>query len=194
MRQWRNSASADRTACGAFLNWRPRASRIAPCPDMLRRTPLTSVVTPSSACRPTMSTRTRVGRRAIRPPSRARGPCRCWAAADVWSRARHRRPARPPAARGPRRKTGDAIPRGEFGHCDPRRSHATTGASVRLASVVHTHPYSPRRRAQRGYERRRFSRPAEEGRGRPVPVRRSRARVSSPETCGQIRRILPSRR
>ena len=71
------------------------------------------------------------------------------------------------------RKTGGAIPRGEFGPCDPRRSHATTGASVRLASVVHTHPYSPRRRAQRAYERGPFYRLAEAGLGRPVPARRS---------------------
>ena len=56
-------------------------------------------------------------------------------------------------------KTGAAIPRGEFGLCDPRRSHITTGASVRLTSVAHTHPYSPRQRAQRGYEPRRFSGP-----------------------------------
>jgi hypothetical protein len=56
-------------------------------------------------------------------------------------------------------KTGAAIPRGEFGLCDPRRSHTTTGASVRLTSVAHTHPYSPRQRAQRGYEPRRFSGP-----------------------------------
>jgi hypothetical protein len=41
-------------------------------------------------------------------------------------------------------KMGEAIPRGEFPTCDPRRSQATTGASVRLACVAHTHPYSPR--------------------------------------------------
>ena len=54
------------------------------------------------------------------------------------------------------RKTGEAIPGGEFGQCDPRRSHATTGASVRLATAAHTHPYSPRGRAKREYERDRF--------------------------------------
>ena len=57
------------------------------------------------------------------------------------------------------RKAGAAIPRGEFGLCDPRRSQTTTGASVRLTSVAHTHPYSPRLRAQREYERRRVSGP-----------------------------------
>jgi hypothetical protein len=41
-----------------------------------------------------------------------------------------------PSARGPDRKPGAAIPRGEFRHCDPRRSQATTGASVRLAHVA----------------------------------------------------------
>ena len=57
------------------------------------------------------------------------------------------------------RKAGAAILRGEFGLCDPRRSQTTTGASVRLTSVAHTHPYSPRRRAQREHERRRVSGP-----------------------------------
>ena len=33
----------------------------------------------------------------------------------------------------------------------------TPGASVRLAGVAHPHPYSPRERAERGYERRPFS-------------------------------------
>ena len=59
------------------------------------------------------------------------------------------------------RKTGEAIPRGESGLCDPRRPQVTTGASVRLTCVAQARPYSPRRRAQRGYEPRRFSRPAE---------------------------------
>jgi hypothetical protein len=67
---------------------------------------------------------------------------------------------------------GEAIPRGECRTCDPRRSHATTGASVRLACVGQPHPYSPRRRAPRGHELRPFSRLAEAGRGRAVPPRR----------------------
>ena len=58
-------------------------------------------------------------------------------------------------------KTGGAIPRGEFGLCDPRRSQATTGASVRLTSVAQAHPYSPRYRAKREYERGPFSRLAQ---------------------------------
>jgi len=34
---WRISASADRSACGAFFDLTPRAGRIAPRPDVLRR-------------------------------------------------------------------------------------------------------------------------------------------------------------
>jgi hypothetical protein len=77
------------------------------------------------------------------------------------------------------RKTSDAIPRGESLPCDPRRSHAIAGASVHLADVVHPHPYSPRDRAQRRSERRRFSRLAEAGRVRPVPSLRTRASRST---------------
>jgi hypothetical protein len=57
------------------------------------------------------------------------------------------------------RKIGAAIPRDEFGLCDPRSSQATTGASVRLTSVAQAHPYSSRLRAERAYEPRRFSGP-----------------------------------
>lgn len=59
------------------------------------------------------------------------------------------------------RKARAAIPRGESGLCDPRRSHATTGASVRVAHVVHPHPYSPRPGGKRVYEPRALSRVAQ---------------------------------
>jgi len=70
-------------------------------------------------------------------------------------------------ALGARRAQGEAgkrpqpIHRGEFVLCDPRRPQTTTGASVRLTCVAQVHPYSPRQRAQREYERRPFSRLAQ---------------------------------
>ena len=79
-------------------------------------------------------------------------------------------------------KTGAAIPRGEFGLCDPRRPHVTTGASVRLTSVAQPHPYSPRRRAEREYELRRFS----------GPRKRPRTASAGAARSGQ-RRIDPTR-
>ena len=42
--------------------------------------------------------------------------------------------------------------------CVIRVAQVTTGASVRLTCVAQVHPYSPRQRAQREYERRPFSR------------------------------------
>ena len=85
---------------------------------------------------PGLSSRPGITRRMMTrcPPA----PCRCWAAAPVWSGPRaaesrfvtyHR------SAPKQENQRGDS--RGEFGLCDPRRSHATTGASVRLASVAH---------------------------------------------------------
>jgi len=94
--------------------------------------------------------------RARRPPA----PWRCWAAAAVWSGPRAAESRFVPFSEAQRSgKTGAAIPRGESGLCDPRRSQTTTGASVRLTSVAQAHPYSPRHRAERGYEPRRFSGP-----------------------------------
>ena len=77
------------------------------------------------------------------------GPCRCWAAAPVWSgpraaESRFVRYHRSPPKQENRR--GDS--RGEFGLCDPRRSHATTGASVRLASAP-TLAHRPHRSRER---------------------------------------------
>ena len=86
------------------------------------------------------------GRARGRPPA----ACRCWTAAALGARRALRS-----------RKTGEAIPRDEFGLCDPRRFQITTGASVRLACVAQVHPYSSRERAQREYEPRRSSRLAE---------------------------------
>ena len=86
-----------------------------------------------------------------RKPQHRRPPaaCRCWAAAAVWSgpRAAQSRFVFLVSEAQRSGKTGAAIPRGESGLCDPRRSHTTTGASVRLTSVAHAHPYSPRERA-----------------------------------------------
>ena len=61
----------------------------------------------------------------------------------------------------PTRWLDKSLHRGEFGLCDPRRSQATTGASVRLTSVAQAHPYPPRQRAKREYERGPFSRLAQ---------------------------------
>ena len=66
------------------------------------------------------------------------GPCRCWAAAPVWSGPRAAEPRFVTYHRSsPKQENRRGDSRGEFGLCDPRRSHATTGASVRLASVAH---------------------------------------------------------
>jgi hypothetical protein len=95
----------------------------------------------------------------------ARSPSNSLSAA-LPGRAGAERPRPSGAGHVPRRvrslrsgKIGAAIPRGEFGPCDPRRPQATTGASVRLTSVAQAHPYSPRHRAQRAYAPRRFSGP-----------------------------------
>jgi len=93
-------------------------------------------------------------------PAAPSAPWRCWAAAAVWSGPRAAESRFVPFSEAQRSgKTGAAIPRGESGLCDPRRSQTTTGASVRLTSVAQAHPYSPRHRAERGYEPRRFSGP-----------------------------------
>ena len=87
-----------------------------------------------------------------------RAQCRCWPAEALGAR---RRKAEPPfdEPRGAAElENGRSDSRGEFGLCDPRRSQATTGASVRLTSVAQAHPYSPRQRAKREYERGPFSR------------------------------------
>ena len=73
----------------------------------------------------------------------------------------------PSEALGARRAQAEAgkrpqpIHRGEFVPCDPRRTQMTTGASVRLTCVAQAHPYSPRCRAKREYERRSVSRLAQ---------------------------------
>ena len=131
------------------------------------------------------------------------GPCRCWAAAPVWSGPRTAEPRFVWCHRSPselENRRGDS--RGESGLCDPRRSHATTGASVRLASGAHastsTAPVARTTRSgvshasgagRRGPASERVRglgtkspdqeraatvfRPAEAGRGRPVPARRA---------------------
>ena len=65
-----------------------------------------------------------------------RRPWRYWPAAAL---ERGERQAQP--------ENGEAIRRGESGLCDPRRSQATTGASVRLADVMNIIP------TRRGSER-----------------------------------------
>ena len=85
-------------------------------------------------------------------------------------------------------KTGAAIPRGESGYCNPRKSHTTTGASVRLTSVAHAHPYSPRERAERGYEPRRFSgprKPAADGQCRRGRLRAAQSRATAAAAVGE---------
>jgi hypothetical protein len=82
-------------------------------------------------------------------------------------RARRAGTARPrPSERGAAsrsRKPGEAI-RAASSACVIRVRLMTTGASVRLTCAVHTHPYSPRQRAQRGSELSPVSRLAESGR------------------------------
>ena len=102
------------------------------------------------------------------------GPCRCWAAGPVWSGPRAAEPRfvrATEAHRTQENRRGDS--RGEFGLCDPRRSHATTGASVRLASVAQAHPLLAATASAARVRGATVFRPAEAGRGRPVPARRA---------------------
>ena len=102
------------------------------------------------------------------------GPCRCWAAAPVWSGPRAAEPRLSCSTEAHRSwKTGAAIPRGEFGLCDPRRSHATTGASVRLASAAQAHPLLAAPASAARVRAATVFRTAEAGRGRPAPARRA---------------------
>jgi hypothetical protein len=74
----------------------------------------------------------------------------------------------------PSRNAAGASPRGESGPCDPPRpQHHRRICAPGLCRPGH--PYSPRRRAQRGHERRPRSRLAEAGPGRAVPARLRRA-------------------
>jgi hypothetical protein len=88
---------------------------------------------------------------------------RCWPAGDLGAR---RRAAQPESGRS------DSARRVR----SPRSAslRITTGASVRLAGVALTRPYSPRVRAERVHERRPLSRRAEAGPGRAVPARLER--------------------
>ena len=72
-----------------------------------------------------------------------------------------------PLERGAHRAAGKSAKRflaASSCHCDLGVGLLTTGASVRLASVVQAHPYSPRPPAEREHELKRLSRPAEAGR------------------------------
>ena len=108
------------------------------------------------------------------------------------------------SAAEPENRQGDS--RGEFALCDPRRSQAITGASVRLAYVAHTHPYSPRPRAQRRVRDATVFRPAEVGRSdgqcrcgactaaRSRPVLKTRAPQSIGPPSPRLRRVRRSSR
>ena len=118
------------------------------------------------------------------------GPCRCWAAAPVWSGPRAAEPRFVTCHRSPSKqenRRGDS--RGEFGLCDPRRSHATTGASVRLASVAHAHPLLAATASAARVRAATVFRPAEAGRGRPVPARRAHGSGEPIRPCRQISEI-----
>jgi hypothetical protein len=120
------------------------------------------------------------------PTSLPRAQCRCWPAEALGARRAQGGAALRSSGRRSR-KTGGAIPRGESGLCDPRRSQATTGASVRLTSVAQAHPYSPRYRAKREYERGPFSRPFDDAQGR------AEHRRSAPRAAG-LGRAAPALR
>jgi hypothetical protein len=107
------------------------------------------------------------------PPTLTSVVARCRARSGA---GRPRPLKRAAAPRG--RKTGDAIRRGEFRPCDPRRTHHHRRIGAPGVCREH-HPYSPRRRAQREYERRPFSRLAEAGR-RPPSAGAARKRQLSP--------------
>jgi hypothetical protein len=82
--------------------------------------------------------------------------CRRWPAASLGARRAPGNRAGAKLSAVCDRKTGKAILAASLERVI-RVSRATTGASVRLACVVHTHPYSPRYRApsegaKRGYE------------------------------------------
>ena len=112
------------------------------------------------------------------PPRRVRcppGPCRCHGrprpsgAGHVPAKPRFVTAHESPSEQENRR--GDS--RGEFGLCDPRRSHATTGASVRLTSVAQAHPLLAATASAARARAATVFRTAEAGRGRPVPARRA---------------------
>jgi hypothetical protein len=96
--------------------------------------------------------------------------CRCWPAGDLGAR---RRPAQP--------ERGRSDSRGESGPCDPcrRALHRRICAPGICRPGL---PYSPRRRAERGHERRTRSRRAEAGPGRAVPARLRQAALTDHET------------
>ena len=120
----------------------------------------------------------RVGPTDIRCPPAS---CRCWAAAPVGAGHALRRQAssQDPAEAGRSGKIGAAIHGGEFGPCDPRRTQLTTGASVRLTSVVQAHPLLAAPSSGASVQAATIFRPAEGGRGRPVPARRVRGSSES---------------
>ena len=107
-------------------------------------------------------------------PAAPSAPWRCWAAAAVWSGPRAAESRFVPFSEAQRSgKTGAAIPRGESGLCDPRRSQTTTGASVRLTSVAQAPPLLAATASAARVRAATVFRTAEAGRGRPVPARRA---------------------
>ena len=157
--------------CGAFYLIEPRPLTLTGanrCPGS--RADLGSQVEGSGRC----------------PP----GPCRCWAAAPVWSGPRAAESRFVTYHRSsPKQENRRGDSRGEFGLCDPRRSHATTGASVRLASVAQAHPLLAATASAARVRAATVFRPAEAGRGRPVPARRAHG---SGEPIGPCERSLRS--
>ena len=149
--------------------WVPNPARPSRC-----RRVLLARVPPAHADRreplPVLSGRSVITRRRmIRCPP---GPCRCWAAAPVWSGPRAAEPRVVECQRrSPKQETGAAIHRGESGLCDPRRSHAdhrrisAPGICRPRASLLAATASAARVRAATVF------RTAEAGRGRPVPAR-----------------------
>ncbi len=115
-RQWRNGASAACSACDAFFELTKRAGRIA------RRLRCGSAAATRSLHGHDNAHRKPAARctHTRRPPA----PWRCWTAAAVWSgpRAAESGFVFPFTEAQRSGKTGAAIPRGESGLCDPRRS------------------------------------------------------------------------
>ena len=149
--------------------WVPNPAR----PSRCRRVLLDRVPPAHAGLReplPGLSSRSGITRRKITrcPP----GPCRCWAAAPVWSGPRTAEPRFVWCQRSaPQQENRRGDSRGESGLCDPRRSHAITGASVRLASVAQAHPLLAAPTSAASVRAATVFRPAEAGRGRPVPAR-----------------------